>query len=105
MARPPRHHYGPACCIKLSQVDRDLIMATKTIHPTTTAHPRNASASGPSVSGTAAKDHASDPLTAERSDLMRHWFAVAPDETRSANAARIWRQTMGRKLSNICRPA
>jgi hypothetical protein len=42
-----------------------------------------------------------DPLKAERSLLIRHGFPLPPDEKRSPEAARIWRQTLGRKLTHI----
>jgi hypothetical protein len=42
-----------------------------------------------------------DPLTASRTALLRHGFPLPPDEKRSPEAARIWRQTFSRKLNHI----
>jgi len=38
-----------------------------------------------------------EPPPAERSLLLRHGFSLPPDERRSPEAARIWRQTLGPK--------
>jgi hypothetical protein len=76
-------------------------MSTKTIQTVTAQHLRTVPTNLPDVRGVAPPPAGFDPLKAERNTLLLHGFPLPPDETRSPDAARIWRQNMGRKLNHI----
>jgi hypothetical protein len=74
---------------------------TKTVNSITAKHLRTVPTNLAGVQGIEPPPAGFDPLTADRATLLRHGFPLPPDAARSPEAARIWRQTLGRKLTHI----
>jgi len=72
----------------------------KTIHGIAGEHMRTVPTNVPDVRGVI-PPAGLDPLIADRNILIRHGFPLPPDERRSPGAARIWRQTLNRRLNHI----
>jgi hypothetical protein len=73
---------------------------SKTIHGIAGEHMRTVPTNIPDVRGVI-PPAGLDPLIADRNVLIRHGFPLPPDEKRSPDAARIWRQTLSRQLDHI----
>jgi hypothetical protein len=71
--------------------------APTTVHNNAATLMRTMPATRPNAQGVEPPPTVFNAPRAERSLLLRHGFSLPPDERRSPEAARIWRQTLGYK--------